>query len=359
MHRPSPTRALFAAAAILIPATVDFCFAQPLAKPKPGDSPRGVLVLDGSPVHDVGILRVHASNWGAIGSQPGSAGPFSEAPSAEWPSGSRVEYLYVAGIWVGALLNGIPAVSTAAFATEFRPSSDPRDIVYESHIGVAGGHRVPSANADDDSDGFLDEDPLDGFDNDLDGQVDEDYAAISDQMLARRFRDDDPSVILPDHNPMGLFVREESYQFDDPGYDDFVGFTFTITNDGAGTLRDLYVGVLMDGDVGHRDTPNYWEDDATGLLTRVVYHDPHPFRIYRFPYWYDVDGDGGQADAYAGIVLLDHPVDPTGTTAPTDVDVHTVSYFSGSLPYEEGGDPTNDFERYEVLSNGVIRQPPV
>ncbi len=228
----------FLLALILIPAGVEVCPAQ---KPSPGDFPSRILVLDGSPVHDVGNLHVHASNWGAFGSQPGSANTFSDAPSAEWPAGSRVEYLYVAGLWVGALVNGIPAVSTAAFQTEFRPSSDIRDIVYETAFGVTGGRRLPLANADDDADGSLDEDPLDGFDNDSDGDVDEDYAGISDQMLVRRFRDDDPSVfpIFPNHTAMHLSVREESYQFDDPDYDDFVGFTYLIQNEGNATLQNV------------------------------------------------------------------------------------------------------------------------
>jgi len=52
--------------------------------------------------------------------------------------------------------------------------------------GANGGHRGFSAQADDDQDGRIDEDPLDGIDNDGDGKIDEDYAAISDAMVAVR-----------------------------------------------------------------------------------------------------------------------------------------------------------------------------
>jgi hypothetical protein len=52
--------------------------------------------------------------------------------------------------------------------------------------GANSGHRGFSAQADDDQDGRIDEDPLDGIDNDRDGQVDEDFAAISDAMVAVR-----------------------------------------------------------------------------------------------------------------------------------------------------------------------------
>ncbi len=41
------------------------------------------------------------------------------------------------------------------------------------HEGIDGGFRAPSVNADDDSDGYIDEDRVDGIDNDGDGLVDE------------------------------------------------------------------------------------------------------------------------------------------------------------------------------------------
>ena len=97
------------------------------AKIKPG--PNRVLVLDGTNVHNVGNLQMHVGNWGYFGSAPGSGNTFSEAPSAQWPAGSGVEYLYVAGIWVGAIKSGVPAVSTAAYQSEFRPTLDPKDII--------------------------------------------------------------------------------------------------------------------------------------------------------------------------------------------------------------------------------------
>ncbi len=50
--------------------------------------------------------------------------------------------------------------------------------------GCPGGHRGFSTRADDDGDGQVDEDPLDGLDNDGDGRVDEDFAAVSDAMIA-------------------------------------------------------------------------------------------------------------------------------------------------------------------------------
>ncbi len=52
----------------------------------------------------------------------------------------------------------------------------------QSFEGAVGGLRGFSSRADDDGDGLVDEDPLDGQDNDGDGRWDEDFGAISDAM---------------------------------------------------------------------------------------------------------------------------------------------------------------------------------
>ena len=327
--------------------------------PKGKDLPgmEGVMVLDGSNVHNVGQLRMHVGNWGLFGSMPTASAPFSFAPSAEWPVGSGVEYLYSAGICIGALKNGIPAVSTSQFETEFRPTNDPIDIIYRSHDGAPGGNRFPNPNADDDHDGKIDEDWLNGHDDDLDGLVDEDFAAISDQMFSCWYTDDQPVAIpFPEHNPLGLKVRQESYQWESNGFDDFVAVDFEITNIGDELLEDVYISVFADFDCGPRTRPNYWADDAVGFHAGS---EP-PYGPEATPlavsYGYDADGDGGLTPGWLGVLLLDHTTDPTGETAPSEVGAVTYANFSGSQSFEEGGDPTNDFERYELLSSQTIER---
>ena len=43
-------------------------------------------------------------------------------------------------------------------------------------------------------------------------------------------------------------------------------------------------------------------------------------------------------------------LDPAGLTAPTQVKVRSYQSFAGQAQFEQGGDPTNDAERYELLS---------
>ncbi len=53
--------------------------------------------------------------------------------------------------------------------------------------GVKGGNRALAPNPDDDADGSVDEDRLDGIDNDADGRIDEDFAAIGDEMVVSEY----------------------------------------------------------------------------------------------------------------------------------------------------------------------------
>ncbi len=316
-----------------------------------------VLVFDGSAIHNVGNLQVYVGNWGSFGSRPNSRFPTADFPSAQWPAGSGVEYLYIAGLWFGAKLNGMPVVSTSAFDYgEFMPTNLDVDHIYESYEGAIGGDRLPGP-ADDDRDGMTDEDWLNGHDDDNDGGIDEDFAAISKQMFSCWFTDDDPKTvrISPEHTPLGLLVRQESYQWDDKKYDDFIGVQYWITNYRSNFLEDVFVGFMADGDVGPRINEDIASDDATGFWEGTVCarrgNVEVPIRI-SVAYFYDADGDDGKAPGYFGIIFLGHDTDPLGEEAPMRVGLTSYQNFAGELPYENGGDPTNDFQRYELMSKG-------
>lgn len=323
-------------------------------KKKGAGGPDRVLVIDGTSVHNVGELQMHLLNWGEWGSRPGTGEPYSFAPSAQYPAGSAIEYLYSAGLWVGAIKHGLPAVSTASLEREFRPSRDPRDIVYRSSEGAEGGNRAPSVFADDDEDGRVDEDRLDGYDNDLDGLVDEDYASISRLMMTCRYSDMEPvsKQIYPEHNPLNILVYQESYQWDTDRFDDFIGIEFHITNMGDDILEDVFVGMFVDADAGPRDRSNYWEDDmAARRKLGTVCSDMGPVDT-DIAYMFDADGDDGLTTALFGAMFLGYPTNRFGLSAPTSVGIASYTNYSGRQTFLLGGDPSNDFERYEVLSEG-------
>lgn len=314
-----------------------------------------IWVLDGTFVHNVGNLQMNITNWGAIGSYPSSTMPTADAPSAQWPANSGVEYLYIAGLWVGAKKNGIPCVSTSAYEIEFRPDPLNQNArIYRSFEGAPGGNRYPTP-PDDDKDGKIDEDWLNGVDDDGDGKIDEDFAAIGKQMFACWFTDFDPTSVqaYPEHTPLNLFVRQESYQWEEEKFSNFVGLEYRIKNVGTEALEDVYIGFFADGDAGPRTREQYWMDDGTGLYEGIVCAQRGetivPISISA-AYFFDVDGDEGATEGYFAILFLGHDVDPLGETAPKKLGITSYQNFSGDQPYENGGDPTNDAQRYELMS---------
>lgn len=313
-----------------------------------------VMVIDGAGVHNVGSLHLHVTNWGAFGSYAGTWYPTAEFPSAQWPANSGVEHLYIGGLWVGAKKNGIPVVSTAALQAEFRPTLEEHDRIYSSFEGAPGGVRLPG-KADDDRDGIRDEDWLNGYDDDGDGLIDEDFAAVGKQMFSCWFTDDQPYAyqLYPEHTPLNLFVRQESYQWDDEKSCDFVGIEYKIKNNGLEDIEDLFLGFFADGDVGHRKRIPYWYDDCTGLWEGIVCAKragrEFPMRV-SIAYFWDDDGDMGEAGGYFGIMFLGHETDPLGKKAPKHVGITSYQNFSSGIPYVNGGRPTNDYQRYELMS---------
>lgn len=300
-------------------------------------------VLDGSFVHNIGELQLNVTNWGIIGSLPNSNYPMRDVPSAQYPAGSETEYLYAAGIWVGALQNGIPCVSTGYPEDEFRPGMDSQNTIYETFEGDTRGAHLPAA-PDDDMDGIYDEDPLNGYDDDRDGKIDEDFAAFGNQMFCCEYFDNKPqcSMIWPEHNQMELKISQETFQWGEDVYNDFVVARYTVTNIGFEYLSDVYVGIYADLDAGARGLGTYHLDDQVGFWSGEWCA---PWRNAEFPvniniaYVHDADGDNGKADGYFGIAII----------TPNHL-INSFRIFQGMLPYMNGGEPTNDFERYDVMA---------
>lgn len=319
----------------------------------------GTLVIDGSFVHNVGELQMNITNFGVFGSYPNAGFAMSEMPSAQWPAGSGVEYLWAAGLWCGARVSGIPRVSTSDFRIwEFRPGIEPIYTLYRSFEGSRGGNRLPSPAADDDNDGRIDEDPLNGFDDDGDGLIDEDFAAISNQMFRCTYRDDLPESYgnSPDHQPLNLYVVQESYEWENDRVDDFVGVEFTVYNIGEATLEDFFLGFFADPDVGSRALPNNYEDDLVDVIDASACVKKGSLEVpvrYAMGVAFDADGDP-EADTPAlgqiGIMFMGHTTDPSGVKAPPRVTLRSWQAFSGNAPFEDGGDPTNDEQRYALMS---------
>jgi hypothetical protein len=316
--------------------------------------PNKARVIDGHVIHDVGQIGSHVTNWGLIGSTPGAPAPFSDSPSAQWPIWSGNEYLWAAGLWVGGVVLGEELVSTGGFRTEFLPTEALADTIYATARGAAGGNRFPWSDPDDDGDGQEDEELLNGLDDDGDGLVDEDFAAIADQHFVCAYNDYEPSIQVfnPDHTPLNVKIIQQSIQWSSPLAEDFIGYDFTITNMGVTPIDQVHLGMFSDFDIGPRGLDGLAGDDYAGFVSTVAEAADGTMVPVQVAYMYDgYTGPGFWGlDGYAGWVLCGHTTDPTGVAAPAEPGVVGFQRFSGQAAFDNGGDPTNDAERYELLS---------
>jgi hypothetical protein len=336
-------------------------------------------------VSTVGNMWVKTTNIGVIGN------PFtavSSDPSGQWPGASGIEHLFYVGIWIGAK---DPNVSDPALLrrvshnTEWRPPSlAPEDRIYQSFDGQVNGARF----SDDDGDDLIDEDRLDGRDNDGDGLIDEDYAAISQQMYTCLIRDDTPEALdaafAEKHVQRGLEVQQNTYTFSVPGANDFTSFELIVENVGTSTLDSVFLAFVVDQDVGPLQRDRYFADDLAEprfpqgpdvTLTQYEFGDPNnPNAPYleqvaindpRYQFglctqdtifvngfsMVDDDGDEGETNSVSSFILLGHTTDPTGQKAPRRVGLQMYSWFTPGTPFNQGGFPTNDLERFEIISS--------
>ena len=121
-----------------------------------------------------------------------------------------------------------------------------------------------------------------GKDDDGDGLIDEDYAAISQQMFSCEYWDytDEARTAYPEHRPLNLRVRQESYAWSTEGANEFVGFDFKIVNDGFEMLRQVYLGFFVDSDVGPKERRRLLH----GRRRRLLRHATRPSSTVRISY---------------------------------------------------------------------------
>ena len=325
-----------------------------------GYNPGGVFELEGDFVMNVGEVQINITNWGLIGSGYTASTTFSDAPSCQWPAGSGNEYLWSAGLWVGGVVLGERLVSSGGWSSEWMPLDELEATIYEA-IGTklirpagntgASGRRAPMPNPDDDGDGLINEETLNGLDDDGDGLIDEDFAQIGNQMLVLTNYDNTALAqeSFPDHTPMNLEVVQSSFQWENDQVDDFVGFDYKITNIGVTDVQSVYIGFFADSDIGSRSGEGTADDDMAGSWTGSVRANDGSWVPIEVGFMWDAD-DETPLEGYFGIVFLGHDVDPTGTTAPTSVGLRTFQKFQGNASFDQGGDPSNDDEAYQLLS---------
>ena len=196
-------------------------------------------------VHRVSNIECSMTNFGKIGSEGEEIlDPYWDipAPSAVFPKGSHIEYLFQGLIWIGAtvedannpgLLDTLVSVADDSWWTGIYelnpPEYGPVSIWQQANVG-------------------------------------------DDEILAE-YTDTTTHGVTPDpnderpHRPLGLKIHQHSYCWSTPGYDEFFIIEYAVENIYNRDLHDAWFGIVYDGDVwDDREDAYYgYTDDLCGF----------------------------------------------------------------------------------------------
>lgn len=228
-------------------------------------------------VHRRSNLWMNITNWGFFGNY--SRGdrramddpciPGELAPQAEYPGGSKVQYLFMGALWLGALIRAegyeYPRVSVGM---------DGWLSVHEFWPGEGELHSLQN--------GIIERTTLpmefDCLGNYIGSFRD---SAISEQDFVTSYADTltDPFYVDNDpmdgpHIPLGIKITQKSYSWSYKYAQNFIIIDWEIENIAGNYLKNLYVGLYVDGDVGWEGEGTWHEDDICGFQQWFYYERP-------------------------------------------------------------------------------------
>jgi len=197
-------------------------------------------------------------NWGYLGNDsPNSSGartdpeyPGTWAPQCEYPGGSDIQYLFMASLWIGALVQQegfeFPRTSTGNEGwfnqNEFFPGEGEQHLIQERSTRPNEWNRLGQ------------------FVSHPDAVSEQDFICdYADTLTDQVWVDGDP--IDGPHYPLGIKINHRSYSWTYNYAQDFIIIDYEIENIADNYLKNLYVGLYVDADVGRIDETPYWHDD--------------------------------------------------------------------------------------------------
>lgn len=302
--------------------------------------------------HNIGNIQVGHTNLGQIGT--GFVGSVvdpvtgEQVPSCIFPANSSLNHLYVAAIWIGAVVGRDTLVSTGAddgfLVHEYWPGTD--DIIQHRSIISSDPFYHPEAISEQDL-----------------------IATFYDTLTDVGYTAQDNIDNRP-HRPLEIKVVETSLQWSYEYAGDFVLFDYAITNIGRQQLKDVYMGIYVCGDMHHLSKQGLeaYGDDLCGFKQEVPAECGFADTI-NLAYVLDNDGDpvGEEWDlsesvrSVAGVRLIRTPSDsleysfnwwsaaPGPDFGPRKADTPERPFrdMNGFL-----GAPRGDRNKYYVMSNG-------
>ncbi len=258
--------------------------------PKPPDyrgpvdpSVRRINVIDidtDNRVHRAGSMWMNITNWGYFGNSSVTNEeqmedpeyPGTWAPQCEFPGGSEDQYLYQGSLWLGAMIQDegfqFPRVSTGSEGWifprihEFYPGETPDPVV----------ERTTRPNAYNRLGDFISSDSA---------VSEQDFiVSYSDTLTDAYYVETDP--LDGGHYPLGIKVTQTSYSWSYAYARDFIIIDWEIENIADNYLKNLYVGLYIDADVGE-----IYEQTRGGLLEG---HTDDVCGFQKYYYYENADG---------------------------------------------------------------------
>jgi hypothetical protein len=304
--------------------------------------------------HRVGKLWMSVTNWGQFGYE-GNGADFTSwdcprsgnrgrtsFPSAEYPGGSTINYLFHGALWIGAIVDDDTLVSVGL---------DGWNSVYEMYPQRApyGGLLYRSNEPSDPN-----------YDLSSVGEFDI-VAKYADTLTDEAFINRDPVDNRP-HIPLGLDIVQESYSWSESEYEDFIIFKYRLKNISTHDLNKIWIGLYFDTDVWYPTAPYGYADDISGSYYIVDSLSGNQILV---GWSADNDGDptaAGLWDSQAprgvfGVALLDSPArsEPSFNWWTSSVDYlldwgprrqeNSRNFGTGGL-----GTPDGDRNKYYIMS---------
>ena len=257
----------------------------------------------------VGQLGLTVTNFGVLGNGWNKING-RILPSCQYKQNTeilrdQVEHFSYAGLWIGGVVNGQRLVSTAIVDGVFESGQEGFELFAADNIDIISS--ISSTSLDSIAQYFS---PY----------------ATSHQDLKTEFRDYGTTPIdnmnIPNHTPLGIDIKLESYAWNFSFADAFVILNYSIKNVSDQTIENIYAGIWTDASVANMNYTNKyepgggftWYDNLDGYDTSL--DDSEYSRD--IAYQYDLDGDDGWAQSYIGITWLGgSAVSYTHLTLPT------------------------------------------
>jgi hypothetical protein len=330
------------ASTILLAKTMD---PQPQATPK-DEGMRGAdicLPLLDNRVHRFGKMWINLTNEGWFGNDDQSRSaalddpclPGVWAPQTEYPAGSGQQYLYQGSVWIGALIVDDNGVETARVSfgsegwepdvNELYPTCGNDARIREISTRKNGLNCVTLASIYD-SLSVSEQDFIAYYADTL-----ENYPSI---VSRRRYDGEDRN-----HISLGIEVEQISHSWSYSYAQDFIIVDFKITNVGRKFLKNLYVGLYMDADIGHKDESLHHTDDFCGF--RQFAYDTVSGQNVQINAAFIADNDGREHDETVGTnFTCPHVVGTRVLRAPNPMLQTTFNWWNSNSAADQDYGPT-------------------